>query len=143
GSCSRMRVALVFWFSLAVLVVSAAIYGVVLRGWYLLGQLRDVPPMLPANPPKVSIVVAARDEERAIEAAARSLVAIDYPALELIVVDDRSTDRTGEILDRLHAEHPRLDVVHVRELPPGWIGKNHALHAGSQKATGDFLLFTD
>jgi glycosyltransferase involved in cell wall biosynthesis len=85
----------------------------------------------------------ARDEERAIEAAARSLIAIDYPALEIIMVDDRSSDRTGEILDRLHAEHPRLDVVHVRDLPPGWIGKNHALHSGSQKASGDYLLFTD
>lgn len=134
---------LAFWFSLAVLAVTSAICAVVLWGWGRLGQLRDVSSMLPANPPKVSIIVAARDEERAIEAAARSLIAIDYPALELIVVDDRSTDRTGEILDRLHAEHPRLDVVHVRELPPGWLGKNHALHAGSLKATGDFLLFTD
>ena len=134
---------LAFWVSLAGLATTIAICAVVLRGWHRLRQLRDQPPMLPANPPKVSIIVAARDEERAIEAAARSLIAIDYPALELIVVDDRSSDRTGEILDRLHAEHPRLDVVHVRDLPPGWIGKNHALHLGSQKASGEYLLFTD
>ena len=134
---------LAFWFSLAVLAATFAICAVVLGGWHRLRQLRDLPASLPASPPRVSVIVAARNEERAIEAAARSLVAIDYPALELIVVDDRSTDRTGEILDRIHAEHPRLDVVHVRDLPPGWIGKNHALHAGSQKATGDFLLFTD
>jgi len=132
-----------FWFSLAVLVTSIAIYGDVLLGWHRLRQLRDVPPTPPSGPPRVSVIVAARNEERGIEVAARSLVAIDYPALELIVVDDRSTDGTGDILDRLHAEHSRLDVVHVRHLPAGWLGKNHALHAGSLKASGDYLLFTD
>jgi glycosyltransferase involved in cell wall biosynthesis len=134
---------LAFWFSATVLVVSVAIYGEVRRGWQRLHQLRDVPPMLPAHAPKVSIVVAARNEERAIEAAARSLLALEYPSLEILVVDDRSTDRTGEILDRLHAEDPRLAVAHVRVLPAGWIGKNHALHAGACEATGDYLLFTD
>ncbi len=63
-----------------------------------------------------------------IEAAVRSLLAIDYPDYELVVVDDRSEDATGEILDRLKAEFgERLAVVHVRELPAGWLGKTHAM----------------
>jgi cellulose synthase/poly-beta-1,6-N-acetylglucosamine synthase-like glycosyltransferase len=131
------------WFSLAVLVVSLGVYGVVLRGWHKLGQLRDVKPDLPSPPPPVSIIVAARNEDRAIEDAVRSILAVDYPALEAIVVDDRSTDATGAIVDRLAAEFPRLRVEHVRDLPAGWLGKNHALHRGAQRAHGDYLVFAD
>jgi len=93
--------------------------------------------------PAVSIVVAARDEAAAIERAMRSLLALDYPALELVAVDDRSADATGAILDRLAAADARLKVLHVRELPAGWLGKNHALAIGAHEATGELLLFTD
>jgi cellulose synthase/poly-beta-1,6-N-acetylglucosamine synthase-like glycosyltransferase len=97
----------------------------------------------PAGWPMVSIVVPARDEEAEIEAALRSVLALDYPAFEVIVVNDRSTDRTGEVLERMRAEHPQLQVVTVAELPAGWLGKNHALHRGVQQARGEWLLFTD
>ena len=94
--------------------------------------------------PKVSIIVPARNEATMIEPAVRSLLAIDYPDYELIVVDDRSDDATGEILDRLKAEHgTRLVVVHLTELPLGWLGKTHAMWSAARKATGEWILFSD
>jgi glycosyltransferase involved in cell wall biosynthesis len=94
--------------------------------------------------PKVSIIVPARNEAEMIETAVRSLLAVDYPDYELIVVNDRSDDATGEILDRLKAEHgARLVVVHVTELPPGWLGKTHAMWSAARKATGEWILFSD
>src|SRR5262245_32447359 len=75
--------------------------------------------------PTVLLIAPARNEERNIEQAVRSLARLDYPSLEITIIDDRSTDRTGEILDRLAAEFPQLNVVHLTELPPGWLGKNY------------------
>jgi glycosyltransferase involved in cell wall biosynthesis len=93
--------------------------------------------------PSVSLIAPARNEERNIERAVRSLVELDYPNLEITLVNDRSTDRTGEILDRLAAEFPQLNVVHLTELPAGWLGKNHALQLGADRSRGEYLLFTD
>jgi len=94
--------------------------------------------------PRVSIIVPARNEQEMIEAAVRSLLAIDYPDYELLVVDDRSEDATGAILDRLKIEFgERLAVVHVRELPAGWLGKTHAMWKAAEAATGDWFLFSD
>ena len=93
--------------------------------------------------PLVSIIAPARNEERHMEAAVRSLVKIDYQPLEITIINDRSTDRTGEILDRLGAEFPQLNVVHLTELPSGWLGKNHALQYGADRSHGEWLLFTD
>lgn len=93
--------------------------------------------------PLVSIVVAARDEAAKVERAVESLLAQSYPCLQVIVVNDRSTDATGDLLEALALKHPRLEVLHVTRLPPGWLGKNHALWQGSQVAKGQWLLFTD
>src|SRR5437016_6256222 len=68
---------------------------------------------------------------------------IDYPDLEVIAVDDRSQDSTGRILERFAAAHPRLRVVHITQLPAGWLGKPHALQKAYAASTGDWLLFTD
>jgi cellulose synthase/poly-beta-1,6-N-acetylglucosamine synthase-like glycosyltransferase len=99
----------------------------------------------PADPPwpRLSVLVAAKDEEENIEACLSGLLSQDYPELELIVINDRSRDRTGEIIDAVAARDARVKAVHVRELPPGWAGKNHAMHVGVQRATGDYLCFTD
>jgi hypothetical protein len=93
--------------------------------------------------PALSVVVPARDEAQRIEAALASLSAQDYPALEILAIDDRSTDGTGEILERLAARDARIRVLHITALPEGWLGKVHALHQGAQRARGAWWLFTD
>ena len=113
----------------------------------LVANLALLPRLSRAEPvrgqaPLLSIVVPARNEERAIEAAVRSLLAQDYPRFEVIVVEDRSTDRTADILRGL-ATDLRLRVVNGVELPEGWLGKPHALFQGSRAARGALLLFVD
>ena len=93
--------------------------------------------------PAVSVVIPARNEERNLEQALQSVLALDYPDLEIIVVNDRSTDDTGAILAKMLERDARLAVVTIDDLPAGWIGKPHALHVGAQRARGEFILFTD
>ncbi len=96
--------------------------------------------------PLVSIIVPARNEQRNIRRCVTSLLEQDYENYEVIVVDDDSTDDTPRILDNIIQTHPhsnRLWVLRLRELPPGWAGKPHALHAGVQESNGEWLLFTD
>lgn len=93
--------------------------------------------------PKLSIIVPARNEAPQISDCLASLLSSDYPALEIIAVNDRSTDQTGFLMERLATTDPRLTVVHIDQLPAGWLGKTHALHRGAQQATGDYFLFTD
>jgi glycosyltransferase involved in cell wall biosynthesis len=93
--------------------------------------------------PLVSVIVPCRNEGGSVEAAMRSLLAQDYPSLEIVAIDDRSEDATGAILDTLAEKDRRLTVVHVDHLPKGWLGKNSAMHQGAARASGDWLLFTD
>jgi cellulose synthase/poly-beta-1,6-N-acetylglucosamine synthase-like glycosyltransferase len=93
--------------------------------------------------PKVSVIAPARNEELEIERAVGSLLTQDYPNYELIVLNDRSTDGTGEILTRMQAENPQLRAFHLDDLPAGWLGKNFAMHFGAAQASGELLLFTD
>ena len=97
----------------------------------------------PASGPRVSVVVPARNEEAGVRACLESLLAQDYQELEVIAVNDRSTDATGAIMDELARGDARLHVVHVSELPPDWLGKPHAMWQGAQAASGEWLLFTD
>jgi hypothetical protein len=95
------------------------------------------------EPATVTAVVPCRDEAATLERAMRSLLAQDLPGLRVVAVDDRSSDGTGAVLARLAAGDPRLEVVRVEALPDGWLGKNHACHAGAARARGEWLLFTD
>lgn len=132
-----------FWLSLVIFAATVSSLVSMTFGVRRVRQLADIPPLAGATAPRVSIVVSALDEEATIEPGLRSLLALDYPDLEVVAIDDRSTDGTGAILDRLAATDPRLRVLHIRELPAGWLGKNNALQQGAGMATGEYLLFTD
>jgi cellulose synthase/poly-beta-1,6-N-acetylglucosamine synthase-like glycosyltransferase len=96
--------------------------------------------------PLVSIIVPARNEERDIEQSLARLLELDYDNYEVIAVNDRSTDHTGEIMEDVAsrpAARGRLCVLHHRELPAGWLGKTHAMWTAANSAKGDWLLFTD
>jgi len=119
----------------------------------------DRNPVSPAGNPRVSIIAPARNEEDSIEQALNTLLALDYDNYEVIAVNDRSTDRTGEIMDSIGKNpHPNVtknvtlgwgtrlpdfSVLHHDELPPGWLGKAHAMWTAANQATGEWLLFTD
>ena len=132
-----------FWIALAslVLIILAAIELFI--GNRSVKALRDVSPETVLNPQRVSIIVAARNEQRNIRAAITSLLSLSYPNYELIVVNDRSEDDTGKILAELSTGTSHLKIIHIEVLPPGWLGKNHALWAGSHVSTGELFLFTD
>jgi glycosyltransferase involved in cell wall biosynthesis len=124
----------------------------------------DRHPATPAGNPRVAIIVPARNEEASIEQALTQLLALDYDNYEVIAINDRSIDQTGEIIEKVAASQkrlwsdgrpqlalrevegstPELKVVHIRELPQGWMGKAHAMYTAAKKATdADWLLFTD
>src|ERR1700719_5087738 len=121
----------------------------------------DRRPATPNGDPGVSIIVPARNEEEHIRETLVQLLALDYSNYEIIVVNDRSTDRTGQIMDEVarngfdgHSDladaeagrrlrPARISVVHIPELPAGWLGKTHAMWTAGCQASGDWLLFTD
>jgi glycosyltransferase involved in cell wall biosynthesis len=113
-------------------------YGAARLPW-----LKKCPPAADAECPSVSLIFAARDEEQKLSAALATLMAINYPNLEIIAVDDRSTDATPHILDEFASTHERLKALHIDELPPGWLGKPHALQKAYECSTGEYLVFTD
>jgi len=116
----------------------------------------DRRPAAPSGEPRVSIIVPARNEEESIRETLVQLLALDYSNYEVIAVNDRSTDRTGQIMEEVAAGSPSLGlpklglrklgllkVIHISELPAGWLGKTHAMWMAGQQASGDWLLFTD
>lgn len=107
-------------------------------------RLKDVPVKKERGAwPRISLIVPASNEAATIGEAARSLLRTGYPNLELIFINDRSSDSTGEVLAQVTQNDPRAKVVTIRELPQGWLGKVHALHQGAAMASGEWLLFTD
>lgn len=136
--------------SLILFLIPAVVWWGLLIDWVIRGRhlprLVDQPASGLQNPgwPSLAVIVPARNEEKWIETAIRSLAAQDYPGLKIFVVDDRSIDQTASILARLAQDHKNIMVETVRKLPPGWLGKTHALWKGTQLAgKADWFLFTD
>jgi glycosyltransferase involved in cell wall biosynthesis len=119
-------------------------YGAyVIYGASQLLRLRNFPLASDENCPRISILFAARDEAEKLPAALQTLLELDYPNLEIIAADDRSTDSTPQILKACAAKDARLRVVRINVLPAGWLGKTHGLQEAYEVSTGEWLLFTD
>ncbi len=119
-----------------------------LAWWFQIKRIPDLAQNSPSPAPpglgvRVSVIVPARNEAAKIAATLRSLLDSSGVDLEILAVDDRSSDGTGAIMDRMAADHAALRVLHVAELPAGWLGKTHAMSVAAREATGEWLLFTD
>lgn len=132
-----------FWIQHQVSLVGflAVILLIALSNLRALRRLSAYPP--PPRLPRVSILVPARDEAANIVPCVRSLLAQEYPDFEVLVLDDHSTDGTGDLLAVLAAEDDRLRILQGRPLPEGWLGKHWACHQLAQAASGKLFLFTD
>ena len=106
-------------------------------------SLEDYPAVVPHAPAFVSVVIPARNEARNIESCVRCILASTWPHFEIVVVDDHSSDRTGDIARRLEHEDSRVHVANAPDLPAEWFGKQWACHTGALHARGATLLFTD
>jgi hypothetical protein len=106
-------------------------------------HLGDATPLPDRDCPRLSILATARDEERKLPEALSSWLGQDYPDYSVVAVDDRSSDSTGAILDTRARTDTRLRVLHITELPAGWLGKPHALAAAAAQSDADWLVFTD
>ncbi len=93
--------------------------------------------------PTVSVVLAVRDDARALYATCESLLDLEYEGLEIILVDDRSRTDTRKLVDQLAERDPRMRCLHLSTLPQGWLGRNHALHVGTSQARGEWVLLTE
>ncbi|MBA3662114.1 MAG: glycosyltransferase [Gammaproteobacteria bacterium] len=112
-------------------------------GFTSIKDLRQETNLATPQLPSVSIIFSALNEEATLETAARSLLNLNYPKMEIIAINDRSTDATPHILSNLAEQYGHLKVYHIQQLPENWLGKNHALHFAAEKAQGEWLLFTD
>ena len=104
---------------------------------------RSSPRFLGPNAPLVTTIIPAKDEEDKLGDCLNSVRAQDYPNLEILVVDDRSTDDTAAIARRASESDPRVRLISIEQLPEGWTGKTHALHVATAEARGDWLWYLD
>lgn len=135
------------WCGFAALLLSTAYWlFAFFAAFRIFARVQVVSELLPrsqARWPKVALIIPACNEEAAIEEAVQSKLADGYPNLEVVLVNDRSTDRTGEIAERLASGDPRIRVIHVRELPEGWLGKVNAMQRGVEATDGEWVLLSD
>jgi glycosyltransferase involved in cell wall biosynthesis len=133
--------------SLLILCVASALISLVAAAQFVAAVRRSHRPLAGAmaseRPARLSVIIPARDEEQDLAASLRSVLEQEDVELEIIVVNDHSSDRTGAIADELARSDPRLRVLHNPALPPGWLGKVNAMERGAALATGELFLFTD
>ena len=132
-----MRIVLIVY---AVIVVAVLLWTAII-GLRFKGTLKVLP--LPSNPPSVTTIVPARNEERNIGRCAQGIIQQNYPGLEMVFVDDDSSDATPDILTEVRTQSPCVKVIHTQGKPQGWNGKQWACHSGAQAASGDWLCFMD
>lgn len=106
-------------------------------------KIDDAPPLAPEDAPLLTILVPAKDEAATIEHGLAAKLSSNYPNLEILVIDDRSTDGTGAIAARVAERDPRVRVIRIDTLPEGWLGKLHALDHGMHEARGEWVLMSD
>ncbi|MDB5026117.1 MAG: glycosyltransferase [Mucilaginibacter sp.] len=130
-----------FYCSLAISLITIALTIYLLAGLKKIRQL-SAQPLLEEQPP-VAVIIAMRNEEEELEKALQSVLNLNYNNYRIVVVNDRSTDRTGEILQDFKTRHPQLDMVSITTLPDDWLGKNNALYQGYLNSREEWMLFTD
>src|ERR1700736_3830157 len=135
----------IFWIVLFGLIASLWIVQGIRAGIGMarLPWLSDAPPLPLGDVPQISVIFAARDEAEKLPGAIQTLLSQDYPEFEVVAVNDRSQDQTPAILHDLERAKPNLKVINIANLPPGWLGKPHALVAGFEQSQGEWLVFTD
>ena len=130
-------------FSVLLCVVMAYVIVQISTGYSRLDLLESITVENPDNYPLVSVIIPACNEESAIATTLEKLEQLHYENLEIIVVDDRSTDATAEIISSLSSAKANVTMVQISQLPEGWLGKTHALQEGAHRASGEYLLFMD
>jgi chlorobactene glucosyltransferase len=133
--------ALWLYFELSAVAFVACLVFIALSNWRVLRRIDRYRP--PVRTPRVSVLVPARNEETSIGDCVRSLLAQDYPDFEVVVLNDQSTDRTGQLLASMSTGDARLRVLAGADLPAGWLGKHWACQQLAEASDGEILLFTD
>jgi glycosyltransferase involved in cell wall biosynthesis len=132
---------ILFWYSVILFVITIALNFYLLIGFKQIKQVSRQP--LCVNPPPLAIIIAVRNEEEDLEKALQSVCNINYTNHSIIVVNDRSTDRTAEILKIFSIRYPQILVTTITTLPEGWLGKNNALYQGYLSSSEEWMLFAD
>lgn len=145
----RVLSAILYWLLLGLCVLSALFWVAAFLGTFVenakakwvVKAATPLPPL--ARQPRVSVLIPARNEERNLRACLDSVRKLEWPDLEILLVDDRSTDATPRIAADAAAADPRITILGGTDLPEGWMGKSWALHQAVAKAGGEWLLFLD
>ena len=132
---------ILFWYSVILFVTTIALNIYLLIGFKQIKQVSRQPTV--TNPPPLVIIIAMRNEEEDLEKALQSVCNINYTNHRVIVINDRSTDRTGELLENFSHAYPQLQVTTITSLPDGWLGKNNALYQGYLDSDEEWMLFAD